>query len=80
MPSGRSGVIACAKRALTPRRWRRCRRDPFDRMLIAQAQVEGVSLVMADPGARGLSGDGAGVGAVEVGALTYPTCYQVLRS
>jgi PIN domain nuclease of toxin-antitoxin system len=31
-------------------------RDPFDRMLVAQALVEGLTLVTADPAVRGVTG------------------------
>ena len=31
-------------------------RDPFDRMLVAQALVEGVTLVTADPALKGYPG------------------------
>ncbi len=42
---------ACAVAALPP-----LHRDPFDRMLVAQALVEGVTLVTADPALRGYPG------------------------
>jgi PIN domain nuclease of toxin-antitoxin system len=42
---------ACAVATLPP-----LHRDPFDRMLVAQALVEGVSLVTADPGLAGYPG------------------------
>jgi PIN domain nuclease of toxin-antitoxin system len=39
-----TGAHAVAVAALPP-----LHRDPFDRMLVAQAQVEGVTLLTADP-------------------------------
>ena len=42
---------ACAVAALPP-----IHRDPFDRMLVAQALVEGIALVTADPALRGYPG------------------------
>lgn len=42
---------ACAVASLSP-----IHRDPFDRMLVAQALVEGMTLVTADAGLRGYPG------------------------
>ena len=46
-----TGAHVAAVAALPP-----LHRDPFDRMLVAQALVEGVSLVTADPGLEGYPG------------------------
>ena len=46
-----TGAHAAAVAALPP-----LHRDPFDRMLVAQALVEGVTLVTADPGLAGYPG------------------------
>ena len=46
-----TGAHAAAVAALPP-----LHRDPFDRMLVAQALVEGVGLVTADPGLAGYPG------------------------
>ena len=50
-----TGAHACAVAALPP-----LHRDPFDRMLVAQALVEGVSAGDGGCGAGGVSGGGAG--------------------
>ena len=48
---GIAGAHACAVAALPP-----LHRDPFDRMLVAQAQVEGLCLLTADPALTGYPG------------------------
>lgn len=49
----RLGIEPAHLAALTKLSWRKDHRDPFDRMLVAQAKAEGLALVTADPHLKG---------------------------